>query len=138
LKGGDSLLYHALVAYKLNPELHWTAGGYIWPVDRTVNWGSDDITADHGARRSFGGGAKGSPAVHGPFGISYAPGTQAEAEILRLRIEGSGAIPISEANVFILTDWESPGPAGKERVPFVENGELQKLVVNVLLVTYVP
>jgi hypothetical protein len=135
LKGGDSLLYHTLVAYKLNPELHWTAGGYIWPVDRTVNW--DGHSVDYGARRSFGA-PKGVPAVRGPFGISYAPDPQAEAESLRLRIESSGAIPIFDADVFILTDWESPGPAGKERVPFVADGELQKLVVNVLLVTYVP
>jgi hypothetical protein len=38
-----------------------------------------------------------------------------------------------------LTDWNSPVPAiGKERVPFVSGGEMEKLVVNVLLVAYVP
>ena len=81
-------------------------------------------------------GLKAIPAVRGPFGISYTP--DLEAENMRLRIEGSGAIPISEADIFILTDWESPGPAGKERVPFVSGGLLEKLVVNVLLVTYIP
>ncbi|KIK35792.1 hypothetical protein CY34DRAFT_26522 [Suillus luteus UH-Slu-Lm8-n1] len=37
LKGSNSLLYHALKVYKLAPELHWAAGGYIWPIDWTIN-----------------------------------------------------------------------------------------------------
>ena len=37
LKGGDSLLYHALKVYKLAPEIRWTAGGYIWAPDQTVD-----------------------------------------------------------------------------------------------------
>ena len=41
LKGGDSVLYHAIKLYKLAPELRWTAGGYIWPVDQVVEFSSD-------------------------------------------------------------------------------------------------
>ncbi|KAH9929872.1 uncharacterized protein BXZ73DRAFT_77991 [Epithele typhae] len=36
LKGGDSMLLPALKICKLVPELRWTVGGYIWPVDQTV------------------------------------------------------------------------------------------------------
>ena len=43
MKGGDSILYHALKLYKLLPELRWAAGGYIWPVDRTVEWGPEPV-----------------------------------------------------------------------------------------------
>jgi len=56
---------------------------------------------------------------------------------LKMRIEESGAIPLSEAEIFILSDW-LPGPIAKERVYFVSNGELEKLIVNVLLVIFVP
>jgi hypothetical protein len=41
--------------------------------------------------------------------------------------------------ISILTDWNTPNPeTGKERVYFVSGGELEKLVVNVLMVVYVP
>jgi hypothetical protein len=56
-----------------------------------------------------------------------------EASNLRMRVEESGAIPLSEAEIFILSDWV-PGPLAKERVHFVSNGELEKLIVNVFLV----
>jgi hypothetical protein len=60
-----------------------------------------------------------------------------KSDQLRMRIEESGAIPLSEAEIFILSDWV-PGPIAKNRVYFVSNGELEKLIVNVLLVIYVP
>lgn len=60
-----------------------------------------------------------------------------KSDQLRMRIEESGAIPLSEAEIFILSHWV-PGPIAKERVHFVSNGELEKLIVNVLLVIYVP
>ncbi|KAH9911472.1 uncharacterized protein BXZ73DRAFT_93365 [Epithele typhae] len=34
--GGESILYQVLKMYKLMPELHWTAGRHIWPVDQAV------------------------------------------------------------------------------------------------------
>jgi hypothetical protein len=37
LKGSDEVLYHALRLYQLTPELRWAAGGYVWPVDKTVH-----------------------------------------------------------------------------------------------------
>jgi hypothetical protein len=72
--------------------------------------------------------------------LSYLEDEQVEmirSDQLRMRIEESGAIPLSEAEIFILSDWV-PGPMTKERVYFVSNGDLEKLIVNVLLVIYVP
>ncbi|KAG1725525.1 hypothetical protein EDB19DRAFT_263822 [Suillus lakei] len=154
LKGSDSLLYHALKVYKLAPELHWAAGGYVWPIDRTVECGNDVLDSPTSLSSMSFPSAFGSPArstksaksaksVRGP--MSYYNGPEEddveimkiEADNLRMRVEESGAIPLSEAEIFILSDWV-PGPLAKERVHFVSNGELEKLIVNVLLVIYVP
>ncbi|KII91868.1 hypothetical protein PLICRDRAFT_524272 [Plicaturopsis crispa FD-325 SS-3] len=142
LKGGDSMLYHAIKLFKLTPELHWTAGGYIWPVDRTVECGSESPEGGMGIvanRMPFGAanGQRGVPPVRGAFG-TYGGDEGIDVDMLRSRIEDSGAIPLSEADIIVLTGWDSIGGVGKERVPFVSNGELEKLVVNVLLVAYVP
>jgi hypothetical protein len=95
---------------------------------------SPDLTASFS---SLTVGARGSPAVRGPFN-NYNNADEAEAEALRLRVESSGAIPITEAEITVLNDLDGLGSIGKERVPFVSGGELEKLVVNVLLVAYVP
>ncbi|KAF8064867.1 hypothetical protein FPV67DRAFT_158277 [Lyophyllum atratum] len=169
LRGGDSLLYHAIKLYKLAPELHWTAGGYIWPIDRTVDFISDDIAGAQAQLKPHhhllpgrmplgvinGNGLNGAPRsvhmplisvppVRGPFSnapYSTTDAEEEEANNLRTRVEDSGAIPLGEADITILTDSNGPGQgpvAGKERVYFVSAGELEKLVVNVLLVVYVP
>ncbi|TFK32163.1 hypothetical protein BDQ12DRAFT_692899 [Crucibulum laeve] len=145
LKGGDSLLYHAFKMYKLAPELHWTAGGYIWPVDRIVEFFGEDIVAKsptQGGRMPFGvvnGSRTGTPAVRGAFG-AYGGGFQdVEVDAVRSYVEASGAVSLAEADITLLTDWTNPTPVvGKERVPFVAAGELEKLVVNALLVVYIP
>lgn len=59
-------------------------------------------------------------------------------EDLRTKVERSGAIPITSAGITLLSAASSPGGVGKERVPFVQGGELEKLVVNVLLVIFIP
>lgn len=150
LRGGDSLLYHAIKLYKIAPELHWTAGGYIWPIDRTVDFVSEDIAGAQlknmlPGRMPLGvlnGNAARSviPPVRGPFiNVTYSDADEVEVINLRSRVEDSGAIPLTEADITILTDWNAPSPvAGKERVYFVSGGELEKLVVNVLLVVFVP
>ncbi|KAF5344602.1 hypothetical protein D9758_013898 [Tetrapyrgos nigripes] len=138
LKGGDSLLYHALKLYKLVPELHWSAGGYIWPVDRTVEI-ADEQTH---------GGSPASP-VRGPFSIAGSvysdAGLSAHEEdlairdSLRFRVQESGAVPLAESEIVLMTDWNLPTQVmGKERVPFVAGGEMEKLVVNALMVVFVP
>ncbi|THU81854.1 hypothetical protein K435DRAFT_692741 [Dendrothele bispora CBS 962.96] len=173
LKGGDSLLYHALKLYKLNPELHWTAGGYIWPVDRTVEI-SDDHHALAGSpasrmaalslldrdphshalqspsRRSHRGQLGGGSVyggAHSEAGFSATGSVSAYEEdlatldSLRSRVQESGAVSLTESEIVVMTDWNLPTQAvGKERVPFVSgtSGELEKLVVNALMVVYVP
>ncbi|KAG6896152.1 hypothetical protein C0992_009944 [Termitomyces sp. T32_za158] len=141
LRGGDSLLYHAIKLYKLSPQLHWTAGGYIWPNDRSVDFVSQDIAEDHPLwGHLFPGRASDVPPVRGPFSATHlASAVTQGAENLRARVEINGAIPLAEAKITVLTGWDaSIAIAGKERVYLVSNGELGKLIVNILLVVFVP
>lgn len=65
----------------------------------------------------------------------------AEEEIINLRhrVEDSGAIPLIEADIAVLTDKTAMvGTISKERVPIVVHGALDMLVVNILMVVYVP
>lgn len=59
-------------------------------------------------------------------------------ENLRAKVERSGAIRLSQAGIMLLSASTSPGGVAKERVSFVQDGELEKLVVNTLLIVYVP
>ncbi|KAF8331787.1 hypothetical protein F5887DRAFT_984170 [Amanita rubescens] len=139
LKGGDALLYHSLKLYKLSPELQYTAGGYIWPVDRIVDLLGD---VEH-SRPAFPGSTSFFVAhrpsdqvpMRGTFSV-YSDADDEEMATLRARVETSGAVPLSEAEVTILSE---PAPvAGRERVYFVSQADLEKLVVNVLIVIFVP
>lgn len=121
LKGGDSLLYHALKLFKLMPELHWSAGGYMWPVDRPA-------AISTGAPAPLS-----TPVMRGMF----AAGEEDQHEDLRMRVRDSGAVPLGEADVMLLSDWNTGLPVGKQRVNFVLNGEIEKLVVYTLMVVYV-
>jgi len=116
LKGVDLLVYNAFKLHKLSPELHWTAGGYIWPADRTLEDFGDEITNN--------------PIVNNQ---GFDP--------IRARVEASGAVSLLKANVTILSDWSTLNVApvkGEQRVYFASNGELEKLVLNALVVIYVP
>ena len=118
--------------FKLTPELHWTAGGYVWPVDGSVECGDDTESP-----RSRGGTAGPVPGLRGAFSIH--PNTAGQqADNLKIRVEDSGAIPLAEADITIMKDWNGVSPPGKERVPFASGGELGKLVVNVLMVVFIP
>ncbi|KAJ3765846.1 hypothetical protein FB446DRAFT_431266 [Lentinula raphanica] len=165
LKGGDSVLYHAIKLYKLSPELHWTAGGYIWPVDRTVEIAEQGQNSSPNSKLAGlslldtpRGRLTSTPAVRGAFAAAQHAGSARAASVsgsmagsvvggvypeseeelidnLRYRVRQSGAIPLGEADIMILNDWNDPNPViGKERVPFVVGGELDKLVVNALMV----
>ena len=120
--------------YKLNPELRWTAGGYIWPVDRSVECGPEVIDgSSYGSpgRLPTSGGYGASPYVDGDDHIIN----------LRHRVEQSGAVPLAEADIVLLADKDTSGSMSgtisKERVPLVTGGVLDRLVVNILLVVYV-
>jgi hypothetical protein len=112
-------LYHTLKHFNLATELHWTAGGYSW---RIVDCSRDAVKGSPGKSHGF-------PAVRGPYAPTYAIGPYTDdAEI-------SGAIPLSELDIVLLTVWDVLWPVGKERVTIVS---VEKLVVNVLMVTFVP
>ena len=147
LKGGDSILYHALKLYKLQPELRWTAGGYIWPVDQTVEIVSENLdspTASIG-RGSLSSGTVPSsrmppPPLRGPFSSSASEPGEDETDDPRQKVLKSGGIPLPDADIMLLSDHITfPGVISREKVPFVSSvGDMEKLVVNVLLVVYVP
>lgn len=136
--------------YKLAPELHWAAGGYIWPIDRTVECGSDALSESPTAAMMPFSTPYSSPAKRNvpipvrPMSYYGDPAEdeeldtmRTEADMIRLRVEESGAIALADAEISILSD-RAPGPMTKERVYFALGGELEKLIVNVLIVTYVP
>jgi len=134
LKGGDSILYHAIKLYKLSPELRWTAGGYIWPAKRPVECGPEVID----------GGSYGSPGrrpASGAYGVAPYVDENEQTIDLQHRVQQSGAVPLAEANIVLLADKDTSGDISgtisKERVPLVSGGSLSSLVVNILLVVYV-
>jgi hypothetical protein len=118
------MLYHAFKLYKLAPELRWTAGPYIWPVDRVVDMAAELLERSPGRRHPF--------SAHGD-----APADEEFAAIAH-RVVASGGVPLAQAEVTVLSDKLAGGPVSKERVPFVTGGALDRLVVNILLVAYVP
>ncbi|KAF8179884.1 hypothetical protein BJ912DRAFT_855467 [Pholiota molesta] len=155
LKGSDALIYNAFKLHKLVPELHWTAGGYIWAKGQTLEFfGDDDNAAQHqstnplknpgaGGRSPFGSAnsPRAMPQARGAF--QYAGqqhyGEEADEDVILSRVRASGAVSLADANISLLTDYRVLKPIiGKERVFFVANDELQKLVLNALLVVYIP
>ncbi|KDR66412.1 hypothetical protein GALMADRAFT_259156 [Galerina marginata CBS 339.88] len=151
LKGADALLYDAFKFHKLTPELHWTAGGFIWPADHNLEFFGEDINRGNNpiknspnlGRTPFGSinGPRGTvPPVRGAFGGYPDPNSnEEEVDAIRSRVQASGGVSLAEANITLLTDYKNPAPSvGRERVYFVSNGELEKLVVNILLVVYIP
>ncbi|CAL1709813.1 unnamed protein product [Somion occarium] len=136
LKGGDSVLYHALKLYKLAPELRWSAGGYLWGVDQVVDLMSDldDGTASGTPRAPFAIVNGSSPLRRTMSNAS----DDTAVEDMRTKVEKSGAVTLAEAEVIVLSDTTLAGAITKERVPFVQGNELEKLVINILMVVYVP
>lgn len=161
LKGGDALLYHSLRLYKLVPELRWAAGGYVWPVDSAVECGnlvrtpsqrhlqlrnSMSMAPNSRHRRQYSGSANGN-GKPGFSLVEYRDSGSSESDDedlenvavnVRDRVEGSGAVLLEEAGIRVLVDELVGGAVTRERVPFVSAGALDKLVINVLLVVYVP
>lgn len=142
------MLHHALKVYKLVPELHWTAGGYIWPVDRIVEC-SGDL-----ARSPLNGPYRSPISTHTSMLLSPMMGTPLGSsntltpmpipdlgEGVKLMVESSGAIPLVDEDITVINSPGGPSGLGhvfKEKVPFTYGGELDKLIVNVLMVAFVP
>lgn len=135
-------MYHALKLYKLEPELRWSAGAYVWPVDQTVDFNVEivdsPIITSASPRNSVHGNLTSRQNTSSPLRSVSSISEDGSTEDLRTKVERSGAVPITAAGITVLSATSSPGGVGKERVPFVQAGELEKLVVNVLLVVYVP
>lgn len=66
------------------------------------------------------------------------PGDGSGGEDLRTRVLRSGALPLAGAGITLMSDQASLGCVSKARVPFVRDGEVEKLVVNVLMSVFVP
>lgn len=61
-----------------------------------------------------------------------------EAESIRDRVIISGAVPLAQAGITLVTDQETfPGRITKEKVPYIYGDVLDKLMVNVILVVHV-
>lgn len=60
-----------------------------------------------------------------------------DAAAMRTRIEASGAVTLAEEGVTILPDGVGESVT-KERIPYISAGGLEKLVINVLLLVYIP
>lgn len=58
-------------------------------------------------------------------------------EEMRMKVEKSGAVTLSEAGIVMLSDT-SLGPIGKERLPFAKGDDLEKLLVSGIIAVYVP
>lgn len=104
-------------------------------MDRTVECGpevSDDNSYSNSGRRPLSGG----------YGASPYMDANDHTINLQHRVEQSGAMPLAEADIVLLADKDMSGSMSgtisKERVPLVSKGILDKLVVNILLVVYVP
>lgn len=138
LKGGDAVLYHALRTYKLVPELHWSAGGYLWPVDSIVDLQIELQQSSPNGRKMRK--VRDSPEMGVGGFMPHSHSEEADTMNIRSRVESSGAISLSEAGITIVDSAMgvlASSSIGKERVPFITEGELDKLVVNALIVVYV-
>ena len=146
LKGSDYTLFHAFKMYKLNPELHWAAGEYIWPADRLVEFFSEDI--ERNSPVMPGGHLRNQmpypppPRTGSASGIypGYPQPNPHEQDPLRTKVEESGGQTFADAGITVLSpEWINNTPTAiphgaVERVPFIAHGELKKFVVNVMLV----
>ncbi|PPQ79023.1 hypothetical protein CVT25_002332 [Psilocybe cyanescens] len=129
LKGGDALLYDAFKLHKFAPQLHWTAGGFMWTLDYTLESFGDDINTNTNPNKSL----LASP------GRTVPPVAGANTDGLRIKVQKSGGVTLAEANITLLTNARNPAPgASCEHFYFISNSELEKLIVNALLVIYIP
>jgi len=88
------------------------------------------------------GGLTGSPHMAVP--IPMPDPMLAGEDNLRWRVENSGGVPLAEEDIILMVTPDPAGgppilgPISKEKVPFVSGGQLDKLIVNVLMTAFVP
>lgn len=61
-----------------------------------------------------------------------------DPSVIRSRVESSGATSITKLGIKVLADDTLGGSVTKERVPYISSGSVDRLIVNVLLVVFVP
>jgi hypothetical protein len=105
--------------YKLEPEVRYTAGGYIWPASRTA-----EVSSSPGF----------IPAARRIGGIP----TSGDEETLAVQVEDGGAVPIGREEIMILSGPEDL-KVSKEKVPFLpaQDTVIDFLHVNLMLVVFV-
>ena len=57
---------------------------------------------------------------------------------LRAKVMRSGALSLAGAGITLMSDTSCLGRVSKARIPFVRDGGVEKLVVNVLMSVFVP
>ncbi|KAJ1301283.1 hypothetical protein OPQ81_003688 [Rhizoctonia solani] len=139
LKGADAILYHAVKVYKLQPQLRYCAGGYIWPVDKPAlildsNRGPASATPFKRAGRSR------SLTRDTQLQVYQQRREYEEDAELAEKVQRGGAVPLADENITLLHSPEQ-GHIAKERVPFLASdaeNTLDHLYVNVVLVVFIP
>lgn len=156
LKGGDAVLFHAVKLYGFNVELRYTAGGFIWsapstiqlapadvPISPTSSSSSTSLPLDqpHERRRAL------SISLSRKDVAPHLRSSSEEEERLRntppesqqsvkSQVLASGAQKLVDAGVLALTapSRRVQGPVTRLPVPFIANGAMNRLWVNVLMV----
>jgi len=155
LKGGDAVLFHAVKLYGFDVELRYTAGGFIWAAPHTIQLIPGDAPLSPTSSSS-------SSSLHDqPTGrrraLSISLSQKDVAPHLRSSLDeeermrntppesqhsvknqvlASGAQKLVDAGVLALTapSRRVQGPVTRLPVPFIANGAMNRLWVNVLMV----
>ena len=155
------MLYHALKLYFLAPELRYTAGGFIWPVDKTAEVSmfkgdshrrssrnpsrhrSKSRHSRHGHRdrhdRSHGHYHRGGP-IYDSDSEDYSSFSDEERDgSLASQVLASGAVPLAQTGIQLLTT-HGQGAITRQKIPFLDKEEgavLDVLYVNICMVLFV-
>lgn len=132
-------MYHAVKIYKLQPQLRYCAGGFIWPVDKPALI-LDDKRGPQSAT-PFNRAGRSRSLTRDSQMQSYQRRQEFEEDAdLADKVQRGGAVPLADENIFLLHSPEQ-GHIAKERVPFLANdaeNSLDHLYVNVVLVVFIP
>jgi hypothetical protein len=150
------MLFNAVKLYNFKTEFRYTAGGYVWSSHHTIQLlplselphspplseSSDGVrrtsstrsksshSSDNRRRNSNSEEDDDQVLLGRPF---IDDGSQ---QSIQSQVIASGAIPITETGVFILTasSRRIQGPVTKLPIAFISSGILSRLWVNVLLI----
>ncbi|KAB5592963.1 hypothetical protein CTheo_3598 [Ceratobasidium theobromae] len=139
LKGADAILYHAVKIYKLQPQLRYCAGGFIWPVDKPAL--IVDSARPPQSTTPFKRAGRSRSLTRDSQLQAYQRRQEYEEDAeLAEKVQRGGAVPLADENITLLHSPEQ-GHIAKERVPFLASdaeNTLDHLYVNVVLVVFIP